>query len=58
MSRNRKIRKIQKKKLVKILDFGSGPNPVVINKIIKDLTYKYKNTKFLAYCYDFYTENN
>ena len=52
-----KLEKFKKKKLVKILDFGSGHNPVIINKIIKNLTYKYKNTKFLAYCYDFYTNN-
>ena len=51
-----KLEKIKKKKIIKILDFGSGHNPGVINKIIKNLAYKYKNTKFLAYCYDFYTE--
>ena len=36
-----KLEKIKKKKIVKILDFGSGHNPIVINKIIKKLTYKY-----------------
>ena len=50
-----RLEKLKRKKVVKILDFGSGLNPVVINKIMKKLTYKYKNTKFLAYCYDFYT---
>ena len=50
------LEKIRKKKTVKILDFGSGYNPVLINKIIKRLTYKYKKTKFLAYCYDFYSK--
>ena len=51
-----KLEKIKKKKIVKILDFGSGRNPFIIRKIIKDLSYKYKNTKFLACCYDFYTK--
>ena len=51
-----KLEKLKKKRLVKILDFGSGHNPVVINKIMKNLTYNNKSTKFLAYCYDFYTE--
>ena len=53
-----KLEKLKRKKVIKILDFGSGFNPILINKIIKKLTHKYKNTKFLAYCYDFYTENN
>ena len=51
-----KLEKLKRKKIIKILDFGSGHNPIVINKIIKNLTYKYRNTKFLAYCYDFYTK--
>ena len=51
-----KLEKLKKKGVIKILDFGSGYNPIIINKIIKKLAYKYKNTKFLAYCYDFYTE--
>ena len=51
-----KLEKLKRKKVIKILDFGSGFNPILINKIIKKLTHKYKNTKFLAYCYDFYTK--
>tara|TARA_B100001964_G_scaffold221579_1_gene265723 strand:- start:169 stop:777 length:609 start_codon:yes stop_codon:yes gene_type:complete len=51
-----RVEKIDKKKVVKILDFGSGHNPVVIKEIIKNLSDKYKNTKFLAYCYDFYSQ--
>ena len=50
-----KLEKLEKKRIVKILDFGSGYDPVIINEIVKKLTYKYKNTKFEAYCYDFYT---
>ena len=50
------LEKLKRKKIIKILDFGSGLNPIVINKIIKNLTYKYRNTKFLAYCYDLYTK--
>ena len=51
-----KLEKLKRKRVIKILDFGSGFNPILINKIIKKLTHKYKNTKFLAYCYDFYTK--
>ena len=52
-----KLEKLKRKKVIKILDFGSGFNHnILINKIIKKLTHKYKNTKFLAYCYDFYTK--
>ena len=50
-----KLEKLKRKKVIKILDFGSGYNPIIINEIVKKLTYKYKNTKFIAYCYDFYT---
>ena len=53
-----KIEKIKKTKIIKILDFGSGYNPIVINQVIKTLSSKYKNTKFLAYCYDLYTDND
>ena len=51
-----KLEKLKRKKVIKILDFGSGYDNIIINKIIKKLTYKYKKTKFLAYCYDFYTD--
>ena len=51
-----RLEKLNKKKVIKILDFGSGFNPIIINKIVKKLAHKYKNTKFLAYCYDFYTK--
>ena len=51
-----RLEKLNRKKVIKILDFGSGFNPIVINKIIKKLAHKYKNTKFLAYCYDLYTK--
>jgi hypothetical protein len=45
------------KKVIKILDYGSGHNPILIKKIIKRLKTKYKKKKFLAYCYDFYNKN-
>jgi hypothetical protein len=52
-----KLEKIKKKKKIKILDFGSGYNPIVINEIIKTLSIKYRNTEFSAYCYDFYEKS-
>ena len=52
----KKIENINKKKVVKILDYGSGYNPILIKKILKKLKYKYKKTKFSAYCYDFYNK--
>jgi len=42
------------KKNVKILDYGSGYNPVLIKKIIHQLSSRYKKTNFVAYCYDYY----
>ena len=51
-----KLENINKKRIIKILDYGSGYSPTVIKKIVEYLTYKYKRTKFLVYCYDFYTE--
>ena len=50
-----KLKKINKKRYIKILDYGSGYNPVLIKKIINELTLKHKKTKFKAYCYDYYT---
>ena len=50
------IENINKKKIVKILDYGSGYNPILIKKILKEFKYKYKKTKFLIYCYDFYNK--
>lgn len=43
-----------KKKIFKIVDYGSGYNPVLIKKIINRLSKKYKKISFKAYCYDFY----
>ena len=52
-----KLEQLGKKKIIKIIDYGSGYNPIVIEKIIKNLNNKYKKTKFKAYCYDFYSKN-
>jgi hypothetical protein len=51
------LQNLKKKKNVKILDYGSGYNPVLIRKIIDTLSAKYKKTKFVAYCYDYYDKN-
>jgi len=48
------LQNLKKKKNLKILDYGSGYNPVLIKKIIGILSTKYKKTKFIAYCYDYY----
>ena len=45
---------IKNKNVIKILDYGSGYNPTLINKIVNILSEKYKKTKFKASCYDFY----
>ncbi len=41
---------------IKILDFGSGMNPVVIQRIYENIKIKYKDIKFDIDCYDFYSE--
>ena len=51
-----KLEKIRKKKIIRILDFGSGYNPDLIKLITKKLSNKYKNTNFIVYCYDFYND--
>jgi len=48
------LENLKKKKNIKILDYGSGYSPVLIKKIIDILSLKYKKTKFVAYCYDYY----
>ena len=40
-----KLEQLGKKKIIKIIDYGSGYNPIVIEKIIKNLNNKYKKTK-------------
>lgn len=50
-----RLKKINKKRDIKILDYGSGFNPILIKKIINALTLKHKKTKFKAYCYDYYS---
>jgi hypothetical protein len=51
------LENLKKKRSVKILDYGSGYNPILIRKIINTLSLKYKKTKFVAYCYDYYDKN-
>ena len=50
------LENLNRKKVVKILDYGSGFNPILIERIIEILSIKYKNTKFKAYCYDYYNK--
>tara|TARA_Y100000590_G_scaffold88179_1_gene98988 strand:- start:1165 stop:1830 length:666 start_codon:yes stop_codon:yes gene_type:complete len=52
-----KLENIKKKKLIRIIDYGSGFNPVVIKKLIKKLSTKYKNVNFQANCYDYYNRS-
>ena len=51
-----KIVAINNKKRIKILDYGSGYNPILIKKIVRKLHSKYKKTKFSTYCYDYYNK--
>ena len=48
------LENFKKKRVIKIIDYGSGHNPVVIEKIINKLSFKYKKNIFKAYCFDFY----
>ena len=46
-----------KNKNLNFLDYGAGYNPILIKKIIKKLSKKYKQKNFTAHCYDFYDKN-
>ena len=50
------LENLRNRKIIKILDYGSGYNPVLINKIVKKLSKKYKKTVFKAYCFDYYSK--
>ena len=43
-------------KSIRILDFGSGMNPVVIQRIYEGIKLKYNDINFYVDCYDFYSE--
>ena len=45
---------IYKKKKIKILDYGSGYNPILIDELIKKLRQKNKKKIIQAYCFDLY----
>ena len=45
---------IYKKKKIKILDYGSGYNPILIHELIKKLRLKNKKKIIHAYCFDLY----
>ena len=47
---------LRSKKIIKIIDYGSGYNPIVIKKIIKKLSNKYKKKKIKAWCFDYYNQ--
>ena len=51
-----KLDNIKKKRKIKIIDYGSGYNPIVIKNVIKSLKLKYKKTVFEAHCYDYYSK--
>lgn len=46
-----------KNKSLNFLDYGAGLNPILIKKIIKKLSNKFKHKNFKAHCYDFYDKN-
>ena len=50
-----KLEEIDKKKIIRLLDYGSGYNTALIRKIIKKLSSKHKNTTFIVDCYDNYS---
>ena len=52
----KKLENFNKRKKIKILDYGAGYNPILIKKIIGNLSNKYKHTNFHAHCYDNYTD--
>jgi hypothetical protein len=41
---------------IRILDFGSGMNPVVIQKIYENIKSDYKDVNFHVDCFDFYSQ--
>jgi len=47
---------IKDKKELKILDFGSGMNPIVIKLIYSNIISKHNHIKLNIDCYDFYTD--
>jgi hypothetical protein len=49
-----KTENIKSKKVIKIIDYGSGYNPTLIKKIINILSKKHNSTRFKVSCYDFY----
>ncbi len=51
-----KLKDLNKKKKITIIDYGSGYNPEVINRVIKSLQTKHKKPTFIAYCYDYYSK--
>ena len=50
------IIKSKNKKIIKILDYGSGYNPILIKKINEKLSIKHKKIQFRACCYDYYSK--
>ena len=52
-----KLKDLNKKKKITIIDYGSGYNPEVINRVIKSLQTKHKKPTFIAYCYDYYSKD-
>lgn len=53
-----KLGNIKKNNKIKILDYGSGYNPVLIKNVINKLSNKFKESSFEACCYDFYTDDH
>ena len=53
-----KLENINENKKIKLLDYGSGYNPILIKNVINKLSNRFKKSNFEAYCYDFYTDNH
>ena len=53
-----RLKKTKRNEKIRLLDYGSGYNPILIKKIIQKLKKKYRFKKLKAYCYDFYTEDH
>lgn len=51
-----KLSKNGKKKYINILDYGSGYNPILIDKIVKKILIKNKKIKIKVYCFDHYSK--
>jgi hypothetical protein len=50
------LSKNSKKKNINIMDYGSGYNPILIDKIVKKILIRNKKIKIKVYCFDHYSK--